>query len=319
MNADVPMKKLLELQALDLLPLAGDRGVVVKESVIPELVAVSRRLDFVLKLERKGEVFLRHVEFQTAYGKDIALRVHEYATALAARYELPVASTVIVLTGRAPQSLLWEERVGGRWMCRRRIKVVRLAGMAPAQLIRLGPGGAALAGLAGPPSVPVLEAAARCIEAGAAQRHIPDLLTILRMLSDGRYTASELERVVPRGVVMASNLIATIVRRTRAETRAEVREEFREEGREESTRTLCSDLIERLHPAIVTAVRPHIDACRDAERLRGWLLAAPQATDEALLRLIESEATGPVRSKKTAAKPRTSLRTPRRSRPASRR
>jgi hypothetical protein len=44
MDADRPLKKLFSLQAADVLPLTGDRGALVRECVVPELVAVTRRL-----------------------------------------------------------------------------------------------------------------------------------------------------------------------------------------------------------------------------------------------------------------------------------
>ncbi len=53
--------------------------------------------------------------------KGLALRVFEYAAALAAEHGLPAASTAMILTGPAPASLLHEERVGGRVVCWRRI------------------------------------------------------------------------------------------------------------------------------------------------------------------------------------------------------
>jgi hypothetical protein len=88
--------------------------------------------------------------------------------------------------------------------------------------MRLGPGGAALVGLMGRPDVRVVEAAARRIEAEAPKRQFRDLSAVLRMLSEGRYTARELERIVPKGVVMGSSLFAEVRKRSRAEGRARV-------------------------------------------------------------------------------------------------
>jgi hypothetical protein len=198
-DADRALKRLFELRARDLLPVTGDRGARVVSRQVPELAAVTRRLDFVLKLKRGSEVYLRHLEFEMRYHPDLALRVFEYAAGLTAKHRLPVASTVIVLTPPAPATLAHEERVGGEVECHRRIRVVRLWRMRPTLAMRLGLGGAALVGLMGKPDVRVLEAAARRIRRGVppGTRQV-DLSAVLRMLSEGRYTARQLERVVPK-------------------------------------------------------------------------------------------------------------------------
>ena len=94
MDADRALKKLFKLRATDLLPVTGDRGAEVVSRQVPELNAVTRRLDFVLTLKRGREVYLRHLEFEMKNRKGLALRVFEYAAALAAEHGLPVASTV---------------------------------------------------------------------------------------------------------------------------------------------------------------------------------------------------------------------------------
>ena len=89
MDADRALKRLFELRARDLLPVTGDRGARVVSRQVPELAAVTRRLDFVLKLKRGSEVYLRHLEFEKRYRPDLALRVFEYAAGLAAKHRLP--------------------------------------------------------------------------------------------------------------------------------------------------------------------------------------------------------------------------------------
>ena len=190
------------MRARELLALTGDRGARVVGRQVPELAAVTRRLDFVIKLERDGEVYLRHLEFEMRFRADLASRMFEYAALLAARHGLPVVSTAIVLTPPAPPRLVYEERVGGRVVCWRYIRVVRLWDMKPAAAMRLGVGGAALVGLMGRPDIRVVQAAARRIQAQAPPQQLRDLSAVLRMLSEGRYTARELERIVPREVVM---------------------------------------------------------------------------------------------------------------------
>jgi hypothetical protein len=301
MDADRALKKLFKLRATDLLPVTGDRGAEVLSRQVPELNAVTRRLDFVLKLKRGREVYLRHLEFEMKLRKGLALRVFEYAAALAAEHGLPVASTVMILKGPAPSSLVHEERVGGRVVCRRRISVVRLWRMDPTAAMRLGLGGAALVGLMGRRNLRVVEAAARRIKAGSSPRQRRDLWTVLRMLSEGRYTARELERVVPKEVVMGSSLVAEVKRRSRAEGRVEGRAEGRAEGRVEgraegraegevvTARSLCAELVKQHHAGILSVVAPVIEACANARSLHDWALAASRVSDAELVRLVGAE------------------------------
>jgi hypothetical protein len=312
-DADRALKRLFELRARELLPVTGDRGARVVSRQAPELTAVTRRPDFVLKLKRGNEVYLRHLEFEMRYRPDLALRVFEYAAGLAAKHHLPVASTVIVLTPPAPATLAHEERVGGAVQCRRRIRFVRLWRMRPAALMRLGLGGAALVGLVGKPDVRVLQAAARRIRLGAPPGRQVDLWAVLRMLSEGRYTARELERVVPKEVVMSSSLFAEAKRLGRAEGRAEGRVEGRAEGEIAAARSLCSDLARQHHAAVLAEVAPLIRACADALCLHEWALAAPRLSDAEFLRLLSGRPASPSQARTSRS------RTPRPSRGSKRR
>jgi len=311
MDADRALKRLFKLRATDLLPVTGDRGAEVVSRQVPELNAVTRRPDFVLKLKRGSEVYLRHLEFEMKNRKGLALRVFEYAAALAAEHGLPVASTVMILKGPAPSSLVHEERIGGRLVCRRRIPVVRLWRMDPAATMRLGLGGAALVGLMGRRDLRVLEAAARHIKAESSPRQCRDLWTVLRMLSEGRYTARDLERVVPKEVVMGSSLLTAVRRRGRAEGRAEG---------EVIVRSLCAELVKQHHPAILSVVAPVIEDCADVGRLHAWALAAPRASDAEFVRLVGAEAPGgPSRPSGSRSSRGRAPRPSRRAKPASRR
>ena len=304
------MKKLFKLRARDLLPLTGDRGAQVVSRQVPELTAVTRRPDFVLKLKRGNEVYLRHLEFEMKNRKGLALRVFEYAAGLAVEHGLPVASTVIILTGPAPSSLVHEERIGGRVVCRRRIPVVRLRRMDPAAAMKLGVGGAALVGLMGRRNLGVVGMAARRIKAESSPGQCRDLWAVLRMLSEGRYTARELERVVPKEAVMGSSLVAEVKRRSRAEGRAE--------GEVVAARSLCADLVKQHHPAILSVVAPLVDACADAGRLHAWALAAPRVSDAELVRLVGAGTSAESTEQSLSSRGR-APRPSRRAKPASRR
>jgi hypothetical protein len=294
MDADRPLKKLFELRARDLLALTGDRGARVVSRRIPELAAVTRRLDFVIKLERDGETYLWHLEFEMRLRRDLASRMFEYGAALAARHRMPVVSTAIILTPPAPPGLAYEERVRGRVVCWRRIRVVRLWRMKPAAAMRLGVGGAALVGLMGRPDIRVVQKAARCIEAGAPSRQYRDLAAVLRMLSQGRYTAQELERVIPKEVVMGSSLIA------------EVRRAGRAEGELAAARALCVDFAEQYHVATLPRVAAVINGCGNADLLRRWAIEAPRVSDEGFVRLLQRQTpAAAARPRKTTSSSRT--------------
>jgi hypothetical protein len=77
-DADRALKKLVKLRARDLLPVTGDRGAEVVSGRVPELGAVTRRPDFVLKLQRGREVYLRHLEFEMRYDPGLPLRILPY-------------------------------------------------------------------------------------------------------------------------------------------------------------------------------------------------------------------------------------------------
>jgi hypothetical protein len=282
MDADRALKKLFKLRAAELLGLTGDRGARIESRLVPELNAVTRRLDFVMRLKRGREVYLRHLEFEMRLRGGLTRRIFEYAAALASEHHLPVVSTAIILERPAPPALLYEERVRGRLVCWRRIPVLRLWKVKPATAMRLGPGGAALVGLMGKPNVAVVEAAARRIEADAPKGQFKDLSAVLRMLSEGRYTARDLERIVPRGVVMGSSLFAEVRRRSRAEGRVE--------GRADNARTVCLSFAEQHHEALLAVVTPLIEACSDPALLQEWALAAPRLSGDEFVALVRSHA-----------------------------
>ena len=277
----------------------------------PEVAAVTRRLDFVMKLRRGREVYLRHIEFEMRFRRSLARRIFEYAAALAAEHRLPVVSTAIILHPPARRALVYEERVRGRVVCWRRIPVLRLWRMTPAAAMRLGPGGAALVGLMGKPNLEIMEAAARRIEVEAPKRQQRELSAVLRMLSEGRYTARDLERIVPKGVVMGSSLFAEVRKRSRAEGRAE--------GQADTARTVCLGFAKQHHEGLLPLVAPLIKECSDPALLQEWALAASRLSDDEFLALVGSHASDEARS--AAARGSVQGRSPRpgrRSRPSRR-
>jgi hypothetical protein len=289
-DADRTLKRLFRLRAAELLGLTGDHGARVVSRLVPEVAAVTRRLDFVMKLERGRELYLRHLEFEMRFRPILKRRMFEYAAALATEHGLPVVSTAVILRSPAPPTIDYEERVRGRMVCWRHIPVLRLWKVKPTTAIRMGPGGAALVGLMGRPDVRVLEAAARRIKAKAPKGQSRDLCAVLRMLSEGRYTARELERIVPEEVVMGSSLFAKVRKQSRAEGRAEGRVEGRVEGATATARSVCLGLVRQHHAASLPVLAPVIESCSDADRLQEWALAAPRLSDSELVALVRSHA-----------------------------
>jgi hypothetical protein len=149
-------------------------------------------------------------------------------------------------------------------------------------------------------------------ELAFALSRLRELASLLRMLSEGRYTARELERVVPKEVVMGSSLVAWVKKRSRAEGRAE--------GAVVTARSLCAELVKQHHPAILSVVAPVIAACVDGERLQSWALAASQLSDAELVRLVGADApVAPSRRSGSRSSRGRAPRPSRRAKPASRR
>jgi hypothetical protein len=109
------------------------------------------------------------------------------------------------------------------------------------------------------------------------------------MLSEGRYTARELERIVPEEVVMSSSLFARLSRRCRAEGLAK--------GLAKGARAVCLGLVRQHHAANLPALSPLIEACSDVDLLQQWALAASRLSDAELVALVRSDASrgGPPR------------------------
>jgi hypothetical protein len=118
------------------------------------------------------------------------------------------------------------------------------------------------------------------------------------MLSEGRYTARELQRIVPKEVVMGSSLVAWVKKRSRAEGRAE--------GEVIAARSLCVDFVKQHHPGILSLVAPVIERCHDAARLHEWALAAPRSSDADFVRLVTEPAPATATARRASAAPRTS-------------
>lgn len=200
------------------------------------------------------------------------MRCFEYATRLVVRLRQPVLTTVVSLRS-GPRDLAFRECLDGKVVHERRFDVVRLAAVDAATVLSLGPGGAALVGLARGVDLDVI---------GCASREIQ------------RYTASQLARVIPEEVAMHSSLFEKAEERGVAKGLAKgvakgmalgVRK-----GRVEQARRVCTAFVMRHHPEAAARVLPAIAACSNLARLDRWTLRVPEVTDAELVRLVTASA-----------------------------
>jgi hypothetical protein len=282
-DSDIPLKELFRMRARDLLPLTNDAGSEVVLVANPVNVQAARRaVDFVICLRRGTEDYVRHLEFQSRHRGDLARRFFEYASSLTRHYRRPVLTTVIYLGSPAPSELVYRQVLAGRVVNEWRFDVVRLWEQPPERLLALGPGGAALVPLCAGATLPHVAAASRSIQRGVTASRASDLLAILQMLSEGRYTARQLARVIPEGVVMASTLLERVTKLKRAEWTAK----GRVEGQLEEARSTCARLTKTLHPAVAPRLVPMIEACSELTRLRRWTDRAVRLSDAAFASLV---------------------------------
>lgn len=89
-------------------------------------------------------------------------------------------------------------------------------------------------------------------------------------LALGRYTASELEGMIPKEAVMASGMFA---------------KEFRQ-ARAEGLRLSCLDIVKYRHPDVLGRVTPAVQACASVTTLRKWTLAAARLPAADFVRLV---------------------------------
>jgi hypothetical protein len=142
--------------------------------------------------------------------------------------------------------------------------------------------------LSGEASLAVITRASRKIQREAPKAQHADLLAILQVFAEGRYTAKQLARVIPEEVTMASVLFEKVRVKERAEGRAEGLADGRAEGRAREARRICVELAKALHPAVAGRVVPAIEACSELTYLRRWARRALAVSDAEFARLVTS-------------------------------
>jgi predicted transposase YdaD len=295
-NSDLPLKRLFAHRAADLLALVGDAGATILGGQSIELPSVARRLDYVLTLEHHGATYMRHLEFQTdAAAPDVAERCFEYNTRLFLHTKLPVVTTVICLRPPGPRGRpVFHVRLRRRVLHRWRFEWLKLWELDAHQALTGGPGLAVLVPYMKNESLALIGEAARRILDAASPAQQPDLLAALNIFAGQRYTAKELSRIVGRERMMESSVwqeaVAIGQARGMALGRVEGKAEGRVEGKVEGEREACLALVAEFHPELLDSLRPVVERCRDAARLKAWLVQIPRLSPEALVRLIAQPA-----------------------------
>jgi hypothetical protein len=234
-----------------------------------ELPASRRSIDVVIRLRCGRETYLRHVEFEMRYRRGLELRLFEYAARLGAQFRLPVFTTVVFMGPPAPRRLSYREGIRGQVVHERHFDVLRLWDLDPDELLAMGPGPAALVGRARDSARAHVQAAVQLIMRTALPERA-DLLYVLQALSAERYTARELEGMIPKEAAMASGMFA---------------KEFRQ-ARAEGLRLSCLDIVKYRHPDVLGRVTPAVQACASITTLRKWTLAAARLPAADFVRLV---------------------------------
>jgi predicted transposase YdaD len=276
LDTDGPLKLLYLRYAQDLLSLTGDAEATLARVGPVEIQAIKRRVDCVLELERHGERYYRHIEFQAGPDAEMVTRAFRYNTGLFLQYAAPVLTTVLYLFPPKPkQEPLLRMLLGGREVNRWSFEEVCLWELDARESLSGAPGLVALIPLMrGGGEIEVLTRAVRRIEEAFPEQRLSDAEDVLLALAGRHYTVLELTRVVGRDRMIQSSLYV------------EGRAEGRAEGRLDAERELCAALARKHHPLAFERARQIIESCDDASRLREWTLAASDLSDAEFLRLL---------------------------------
>jgi hypothetical protein len=244
-----------------------------------EIQSLQRRVDCVLELEKAGQAYYRHVEFQAEPDPEMPTRVFRYNTQLVLQYAAPVITSVLYLFPPLPkQEPLFRVVLGGREINRWGFEEVFLWQLSAGDALASGgPGRLALVPLmSGGDELAAIEQAARRIELASPGERLPDAEDVLLALAGRLYTVAELSRMVGRDRMIQSSLYT------------EGRAEGLAAGRLEAERELCMALARKHHPGVFDQARQTIEACQDPDRLKEWALAASDLDDAGFLRLLSA-------------------------------
>ena len=299
MDVDRPIKVLFERQGQSLLPFKGEAGpgvrVVAVESV--ELPVPSRRIDSVLRLEREGLVWYRHLEFQSGPDPDMPRRCFEYNSRLILHYGAAVFTTVVFLFPGSDAGAHDAFRlfVGDRLAFEWRFDVVCLWEIDASVALESGqPGPLALVPLLrGGDEPEKLLAAVRMLDA-LPRPESADAISSLLDLASRRYDRGTFWNVLGKDRVMQSWLWQL------------GRDEGEAEGQTRALRLVCADLAKELHPRVAARVLPAIDSCDEPETLRAWILQCPKLSGPRFAALVTGQPPAPVTRSRTSQPSRAS-------------
>jgi hypothetical protein len=281
-DTDRPLKVLFERQGQSLLPFIGehraDTRVAAVESV--ELPVSKRTIDSVLRLERDGLVWYRHLEFEAQRDPDMPRRCFEYNSRLILHYDAAVLTTVLYLFPGADRGLPDAFRLYvGDWLAYEwRFDVVRLWEIDAESVLQSGEAGPlALVPLlrGGDDPSKVLEAV-RILDA-MPKPQATGAMSVLLDFAAQRYDRATFMNVLGKDRAMQSWLSQL---GAEAEAKAEAKGELK------AVRQMCSDLVKEFHPGSATALLPAIEACDQPETLRSWTLQCAKLSGEAFVMLV---------------------------------
>jgi predicted transposase YdaD len=318
-ETDRPIKVLFERQGQSLLPFIGEREPGVRVAAVEsiQLPVSSRSVDSVLRLEREGLVWYRHLEFQAGPDPDMPRRCFEYNSRLILHYDAAVFTTVVYLLPGADRGAQDGFRlyVGNRLAYEWRFDVVRLWQIDAELALQTGEAGplALVPLLRGGDERETLLAAVAKLDA-LPRAQAEDAMSILLDLTSQRYDRATFLNVLGKDRAMQSWLYQM--------GRDEGESKGREEGQVLIARQICSDLVKATHPRVARSVLPRIEQCAQAETLRGWILECPRLSDAAFAKLVTGRG-GPraarARVSASPSKPRSNRSAPAKTPPRRRR
>jgi predicted transposase YdaD len=308
-DTDRTIKVLFERLGQSLLPFVGERRPGIRLTAVEtvELPVPSRRIDSVLRLERDGFVWYRHLEFQAGPDPDMPRRCFEYNSRLILHYDAAVLTTVLYLlpgSDREAQDafrLYVGDEVAYEW----RFDVVRLWEIGADLALQSGQAGplALVPLLRGGDEPDTLLAAVRKLDALPRPESANAMSTLLDLASQ-RYDRATFTNVLGKDRVMQSWLWQM----GRDEGEAKGRAEGRAEGEAQAARQICIDLSRECHPRVAARVLPAIEACDRPETLRAWVLQCPKISDAEFVTLVTGRPRASVTRSRTSRPSRASRR-----------
>jgi hypothetical protein len=272
METDGPLKLLFQHCADLLLPLTGDVGAAVRSAGPAEIQALHRRADCVLELEKDGETYYRHLEFEDRPNPAMAARCFEYNSQLILRRKAPVLTTVIYLQPPRPKEpLVFRVTLAGREVNRWRFDEIYLWDMDARETLKSAGGFA--------PLTPLMRGGTDLDVIAEAVHRIPEVFP-----EDRRAIAEEVLLAFARQHYTISSLSPLVGRERMAQLRAYT--EALAEGRLQAGREMCSALMLKHHPEVFAQLRPVIETCTDPATLELWALSATDMDDAEMMKLV---------------------------------